>query len=181
MASQNDGGQTVPWSTRIKTELNSLGLMMLFFAAWLVPLLVIKNLLLEAYQVPMTHLSAAIIGALILSKVVVVLEHVSLGSWMARRSAWLDIMLRTLLYGSGVAIVLLVEKAFEGRDETGGFWRALETVFNHPDINHVWVNTIVVTGALLSYNVLVALRRHLNNQSLLHLLAKPLPEYQRPH
>ena len=51
---------------KLAAELKSLGLMMLFFAAWFIPLLAIKNLLLESYEVPMTHLSAAIIGALVL-------------------------------------------------------------------------------------------------------------------
>ncbi len=178
MVSTDRSGQPGGWSTRLTTELKSLALMMLFFACWLVPLLIIKNLLLETYQVPLTHLSVAIIGALILSKVVVVLEHVSLGAWVARRPAWVDVVLRTLLYGAGVAVVLLLEKGFEARHEAGGFWRALAAILEHPDINHVWVNTICVTAALFSYNLLVVLRRHLNDQTLLGLLAKPLPEEQ---
>jgi hypothetical protein len=181
MVSVGNTGQPGGRPTRLKTELKSLALMMLFFTGWLVPLLIIKNLLLDAYEVPSTQLPAAIIGALILSKVVVVLEHVSLGSWVASRPAWVDVMLRTLLYGAGVAVVLLLEKAFEGRHEMGGFWRSLAAVLHHPDINHVWVNTICVTGALFSYNLLAVLRRHLNGQTVLGLLAKPLPEQTNTH
>jgi hypothetical protein len=158
---------------KLAVELKSLGLMMLFFAAWFIPLVAIKNLLLESYQVPMTHLSAAIIGALILSKVVMVLEHVSLGAWVARRPAWVDIVLRTLLYTLGVALVLLLEKAFEARHDAGGLWPAVNTVLDHPDINHVWVNVICVGGALFSFNLLDMLRRHIGQQSLIGLLAKP--------
>ena len=165
---------------KLAAELKSLGLMMLFFAAWFIPLLVIKNLLLESYEVSMTHLSAAIIGALVLSKVVMVLERVSLGAWVARRPAWVDIVLRTLLYTLGVALVLLLEKAFEARHDAGGLWPAVNTVLDHPDINHVWVNVICVGGALFSFNLLVMLRRHIGQQTLIGLLAKPqLPEKEK--
>ena len=160
---------------RLIAELKSLALMMLYFASWLVPLLVIKNLLLDEYAVPLTRLSAAIVGALILSKVVLVLEHVSLGTWVARQPAWVDVVLRTFLYGVGVAVVLLLENGFEGRQEYGGFWPSLGTLFQHPDLNHVWINTICILGALLSFNILAVVRRHLGKESLLALLIKPLP------
>lgn len=162
-------------SNRLVTELKSLGLMMLYFACWLVPLIMVKNLLLEEYQVPVTRLSVAIVGALILSKVVLVLEHVSLGTWTESRPAWLDVVLRTLLYAVGVAVVLMLEKAFEGRHEYGGFWNSFRAVFEHRDINHVWINLICVSAALLSFNVLGVIRRHLKQGSLLALFGRPLP------
>lgn len=176
MASSKSKAEAGDWSVKLMAELKSLSLMMLFFAIWLVPLMVIKNLLLEQYNVPLSHLSTAIIGALILSKVVVVLEHVPLGSWITRRPIWVDLVLRTLLYAIGVAIILLLEKGIEGRHETGSFWPALLALIDHPDINHVWVNTIVVTGALFSYNLLAVLRRNLGDQFLLGLLSRPLPK-----
>jgi len=104
-------------STKLKAEFKSLALMLLYFASWLIPLLIVKNLLLEEYAVPLTHLSAGILGALILSKVVLLLEHVSLGSWVARQTAWVDVVLRTVLCGAGVLVVLLIEKRFEARHD----------------------------------------------------------------
>jgi hypothetical protein len=163
-------------SSRLVAELKSLALMMLYFATWLVPLLIIKNLLLEDYAVPLTHVSAAIVGALILSKVVLVLERVSLGAWVARQPAWIDVVLRTLLYSLGVVAVLLLEKAFEVHDELGGLLSSLGAVFHHPDLNHVLVNTIVILGALLSFNILSVVRRNLEAGSLLVLLSRPLPQ-----
>ncbi len=160
---------------RLAAELKALGLMMLYFACWLVPLIIVKNLLLEEYQVPITRLSVAVVGALVLSKVVLVLEHVSLGDWVANRPAWVDVILRTLLYGVGVAIVLLLEKAFEGRHEHGGFWPSLGAVLEHRDINHVWINLICISAALFSFNVLAVLSRHFGEGGLLQLFGKPLP------
>ena len=163
-------------SNRLVGELKSLGWMMLYFACWLVPLLVIKNLLLQDYQVPLTRLSAGIVGALVLSKVVLILEHVSLGGLTRGRPAWMEVLLRTALYAVGVAIVLLLEKAFEGRHEYGGFWPSLLSAPKHADIQHVWINLICVTAALLSYNVLAVIRHYLKSDSLLALFGRPLPE-----
>jgi hypothetical protein len=117
-----------------------------------------------------------IVGALVLAKVVLVLEHVPLGAWTRTRSALLDVVLRTALYAVGVLVVLLLEKAFEGRHEHGGFGPSLIAVFQHAEVHHVWVNTICLTGALLGYNALSVVRRHLGQGGLLRLFLSPLPE-----
>jgi hypothetical protein len=179
MIAANGPKKTSSLSRSLKAEFKSLGLMMLYFACWLVPLVAIKNLLLEEYSISVTHMSTAIVGALILSKVVLVLEHVSLGTWIARQPAWVDVVLRTLLYSVGVLMVLLLEKAFEGRDEHGGILSALGAVFKHPDLNHVLVNTIVILGALLSFNIVNVVRKNLGDATLLGVLLKPLPQ-RRP-
>lgn len=172
MASASETGRL---STKLKAEFKSLVMVMLYFASWLIPLLIIKNLLLEEYSLPLTHISAGIMGALILSKVVLVLEHVPLGAWVGRQAAWVDVALRTVMYGAGVVVVLLLEKGFEARHDYGGFLASLGAVFEHADIDHVWVNTIVTSGALLVYNMLAVIRRHVSDGGLLQLLMRALP------
>jgi len=108
-----------------------------------------------------------------------VLEHVSLGAWIRTQPAWLDVILRTALYAFGVLVVLLLEKTFEGRHEHGGFGPSLIAVFQHAEIHHVWVNTICLSGALLGYNVLSVVRRHLGEGGLIRLFLSPLPEASR--
>jgi len=83
---------------------------------------------------------------------------------------------RTGLYGFGVLVVILVEKAFEARHEYGGFARALVQVIQHQDIPHVLAAAIGVTGALLVFNALSVVRRHLGKGGLLRLFLVPLPE-----
>src|SRR5262245_65974683 len=102
------------------------------------------------------------------------MEHVSLGQWIKRHPAAIDVAVRTLLYSLGVFVVLLLEKAFEARHEADGFGQALLHVFEHRDIPHVWANTIVVGCALLVFNVLAVLRRQLGEESLLYsFLGRP--------
>jgi hypothetical protein len=158
---------------KLKHELRAVVLVTLFFAAWLGVFTGLKVLILEDYQIHFGSVSAVLIGALILAKVVLILEHVSLGSWLRNQPVLVDAVLRTLLYGFGTLVVILLEKAFESRHEEGGFGPALMKVFQHRDMPHVWANTICVTGALLFYNLLSALNRHLGTGGLARVFLSP--------
>lgn len=148
----------------------------LYFAIWIGVLVLLKMLILAEYHIEFHGLSMALIGVLVLAKVVLVLEHVPLGSWIRKQPAFVDVIVRTVLYALGVLIVLLLEKAFDGRHEYGGFGPSLLAVFQHADVYHVWVNTICVSGALLVYNILSVIRRHLGKGGLMRLFLSPLPE-----
>jgi hypothetical protein len=161
---------------KLKNEIRAVALATLYFGTWIGVLVVLKGLVLEEYRIEFHGLSLALVGALLLAKVVLVLEHVPLGAWVRTKPAWLDLILRTALYGSGVLVVLVLEKAFETRHEHGGFGPSLIALFQRADVHHVWVNTICLSGALLGYNALSVLRRHLGKGGLARLFLSPLPE-----
>jgi hypothetical protein len=151
---------------KLKHELKAIILVTLFFAAWLGIFMGLKILILEGYQIRFGSVSAVLIGALVLAKVVLILEHIPLGAWVKKQPVVVDVILRTLLYAFGTFLVLLLEKAFESRHEQGGFVSALMNVFQHRDMPHIWADTICVTGALLFYNLLSALNHHLGSGGL---------------
>jgi hypothetical protein len=161
---------------KVMDEIRAVALATLYFGTWIGVLMVLKVLALAEYRIEFHAWSLVLVGALVLAKVVLVLEHVSLGSWIRTRPALIDVILRTVLYALGVLVVLLLEKAFEGRHEYGGFGPSLAMVFQDAEIHHVWVNTVCLSGALLGYNVLSVVRRHLGEGGLLRLLLSPLPE-----
>jgi hypothetical protein len=161
---------------KLKHELEELGLAGLYFFLWIGLLVAIKKLVLAEYQIEFTGLSAALIGALVLAKVVLILEHVPLGPLTRNRPAWVEVVVRTVLYTAGVVVVLLLEKGFEGRHEYGGFIAALKSLFQGADIDHVWANAICISGALLGYNALSVIRRHLGDGGLLAIFREPLPD-----
>lgn len=154
---------------KLMDELKAVVLATLFFAAWLSILVVLKGLLLAEYKVPFHGLPVVLFGALVMAKVVLVMEHVPLGGWVRKRPVVLDVFLRTGLYALGVFLVLLLEKAFDARHEHEGFIPSLLKVFHHPDMNHVWVNAIAVGCALLGFNALSVVRRHLGKHGLTRL------------
>lgn len=155
---------------KLKHELKAVILVTLFFAAWLGIFMGLKILILDGYQIRFGSVSAVLIGALVLAKVVLILEHVPLGAWVKKQPVLVDVILRTLLYALGTFVVMLLEKSFESRHEQGGFVSALLNVFQHRDMPHIWANTICVTGALLFYNLLSALNHHLGSGGLARVL-----------
>lgn len=160
---------------KLRAEVRAVALVTLYFAAWIGTLMVIKVLVLEEYHIQYHGFSLVLVGALVLAKVVLVLEHVSLGAWIQIRPAWVHVAVRTVLYSFGVLIVLLLEKAFESRHDHGGFLPALASLFQHVDIHHVWVNAIVLSGALLVYNAMEVVRLRLGEGGLSRLFLSPLP------
>jgi hypothetical protein len=161
---------------KLNEEIKAVGIAALYFGCWLAALLLLKSLILAEYDIVFHKWSMALVGALVLSKVVLILEHVSLGAWVRTRPAWVDVVLRTAIYTLGVALVLALEKGLETRHEYGGFGPALQQLFRHADVHHVWANTIVLSGALLGYNLLSVVRRHVGKGGLLRMFLSPIPE-----
>jgi hypothetical protein len=176
MSEKSEFHQKVPRMSiqeKLRHELRTIVLVTLYFAAWLGTFMGIKILILEEYDIRFSGLSLVLIGALVLAKVVLILEHVPLGVWLRSRPVVVDMILRTILYAFGTLVVMLLEKAFEARHEYGGFGPAMMNITQHPDIPHVWANTICVTGALLFYNLLSVLNRHLGEDGLARVLLSP--------
>jgi hypothetical protein len=156
-------------------ELKSVLLVTLFFMAWLGILMAIKILILDSYNIDFIGFSKVLISAMILAKVVLILEHVPMGSWLRDKPAFIDVLLRTLLYATGTLVVLILEKAFESRHEHGGIGPAMLKVFQQRDIPHMWANTIAVTFALFFYNLLSLINRHVGSGGLFRVMLSPPP------
>ena len=150
-------------------ETKAIVLTTLYFAIWFGAMMVFKELILDEYEIHFRGLSAALIGAVVVAKVVLILEHVSLGEWIRKHPAIVDVISRTILYGIGVFVVMLLEKAFESRHESGGFILALKNVFHHRDIYHVWANSICVIFALLMFNGFSIVKRHVGDAQMRRL------------
>ncbi|MGH8120732.1 MAG: hypothetical protein ACRESK_08975 [Gammaproteobacteria bacterium] len=154
---------------KLRNEIRAVALTVLFFGIWFGVMLVIKQLTLAEYQIEFHRFSLALVGALVVAKVVLVMEHVSLGAWIRNLPALFDVVLRTVLYTLGVLVVLLLEKAFNARHDYDSFALSLIRVFQHEEIHLVWANLICVSSALLVFNMFSVVRRRLGNQELIRL------------
>ena len=153
--------------------------MPLYFACWIGFLLLMKRLLLAEYDIAFYGWSAALVGVLVLSKVVLALERVPLGGWATTRPAWVEVVLRTALYATGVLVVLAVEHGIRGAQEHGGFWRAVTAAFAGADRHHVRANALCVGGALLGYNAFAVIRHRVGDGALLRMFLEPRPGASR--
>lgn len=152
---------------KIMEEIRRIGVVALYFALCFGVMLLMKRLILAQYAIEFRGVTFAIVGALVVAKVVVLLEKVPLG--VHNQPVAVDVILRTLLYTTGVWIALLLEKAFEARHEHGGFRPSLMAVFDHRDIHHVWAATIGVGVALLGFVTFSVLKRRFGGHELKRL------------
>ena len=91
---------------KLQDELQALVVAAVYFGCWTTGLITLKNLVLAEYSIDTYGYSMALIGTLVLAKVVLILQHVSLGAWIRDRPAWVDVILRTALYSAGVNSLL---------------------------------------------------------------------------
>ncbi len=157
---------------KVGNELKSVALVTFYFAVWFCLLIVLKKLILIDYNIEFVGLSTALIGALIMAKVVLIMEYIEFGEWIKKKPAIVEILLRTLLYTLGVIVVLLLEKAFEARKESGGFSAAIIHIFDNRDIYKVWASTIVISFSLFWFNMFSIINQDLKTNDLSTLLFK---------
>src|SRR5689334_16442722 len=86
------------FTQKVKKEMIEVGITTLCFFVWFGVLVLLKRLYLAEYEIKFKGLSLAFVGALVVAKVVVVMEHFSLGQWIRSHPAFIDVLLRTLLY-----------------------------------------------------------------------------------
>ena len=163
------------WKEKIKEELKSLGMIMFYFGIWFAFMIVIKTLLLREYNIEFSGLSTVFIGALIVGKVILIVDHIPFGSWIENKPAYVDIFFRTFVYSIGIIIIMIIEKAFELRHEAGGFFNAIPHVFKDTDSNHFYVNSITVLCALLGYNILNLFAKYFGKGGFRKILSSPPP------
>lgn len=150
-----------------------------YFAVWLGILMLLKKLLLADYNIEFKGISIVLISALIIAKVVLLMDLIPLGNGLKKMPVYVDVVLRTVLYSFGVLVVSLLEKAFESRDENGGFGNALSVVFQHRDIYKVWANTLVVGISIFWFQVWRMIKSYLKKGELSQLFFKtPLEELE---
>lgn len=151
----------------------------LYFAVWLGILMLLKKLLLADYNIEFKGVSIVLISSLIIAKVVLLMDLIPLGMGIKKHPVYVDVIVRTLWYTFGVLIVSLLEKAFESRNENGGFSEALQAIFQHRDIYKVWANTLVVGLSIFWFQVWRSIKSYLKNGELVNLFFKtPLEELE---
>jgi hypothetical protein len=140
-----------------------------YFAIVFILMMIMKKLNLKDYDIEFSGMSQAIIGSLIMAKVIVLMELISLGNWVQRKPPIVDIIIRTLLYTCGVLIAIVLERAFEKRHEAGSYGEAIKYVFTNRDIYHVWATTIGAAASIFVYNSFSVVQRILGKHGLAKL------------
>jgi hypothetical protein len=160
-------------------EIRAILTAMLFFLTCFAVLVVLKDLMLEQYDVTAATSVRVVMLALVTAKVVVLFERVSLG----RQIGLVEVVLRTALYSLAAFLLLLLEHGISERKEAGGFVAAVSNAFQHPDMPIIWATLICVTMAFFVWTAFAVLRRSFGRDRILAAyLSAPSPKAETsPH
>ena len=141
-----------------------------YFAASFFIILFLKKLFLAEYDISITGFSTAIIGALVVAKVVVILDATPLGNLFKNGPLFRNILYRSLLYSFFVGVVVFIERVFHVRHQVVGLKAALVSVVENRDMNHFWATIICIILVFIGYNLTTAINSHLGKGGLSRLL-----------
>ena len=167
-------GEEMSFIEKVKDELKEVGLVTVYFLICFGILLLLKKLFLAEYKVQFNALSAAVIGALVIGKVVVILDKTAIGNrFRESHAAYIDITYRSLIYTFFTGLVVAAEKVFHASHETDGFVPALLHALENTNINHFWATVIGVFLSFVGFNIFSTISRHLGEGELLRLFFSP--------
>lgn len=153
--------------TKLKQEIKEVGLVMLYFFFCFCVMLTLKKLLLADYHVEVQVLSTAAFFALIIAKVVIVLDHTAAGTrFDARYSLWVTVLYKTMVYLVAAFFVFSLEKFFYAYRENGMVEQALWDVWEHRKQTVMLLKLICIGLTFLVYHFYAGLDRRLGEGTL---------------
>ena len=151
---------------RIRHEVREIGLVTLYFLAFFLFFLTLKKLILDEYDIALSILGTAVVGALIVAKVVVVLGKTSFGSGFRSQPAIVHVAWRTVLYTAAVFVATVAERLFDFHRETGSLSSAVSEAWAARDLDHFLAMNLSVAAALGIYNAFGLVSSHLGEGGL---------------
>ncbi|MEJ2232207.1 MAG: hypothetical protein P8X46_13620, partial [Nitrospirales bacterium] len=106
--------------------------------------------MLEAYQIEFYGFSKAVIGALIVGKVVVVLDKTKAGTRLdANHSLGAAALYKTMIYSAATFMALLAEEMFHAYRESGTLGEVFIDVMMHEDRHNIFARVLCIGLAFM--------------------------------
>lgn len=157
--------------TTVKHEAKEVSLVTLYFFFCFGIILTLKKLILATYEIEFYALSGALIGALIVGKVVVVLDKTPAGNrFDAGHSIGMAALYKTAVYSAITFLVLLGEKLFHAYRESGMLGEAFMEVWTQRDRNVIFAKVLCIGLAFMGYHLYKGLDRRLGEGTLKRLV-----------
>jgi len=160
----------------LKRELKAVALVTAYFLSWFAVIGYLKILMLEQYNITYVAAGSALVAALVIAKVVVILDETSVGEKFSKQAAILYILWRSLVYTLFVAIVMVLEKVVEAMFDGQAIVQAATDVWTNKNDSHILVTIIIIAIAFLFYNTFAVLNQALGKAGLLGVLKSPLAD-----
>lgn len=158
----------------LKHELIEVAYVTLYFFFCFSVMLILKKLLLAQYQVEVNAISTAAISALIVAKIVIVLDKTPAGKrFDARMALGAAALYKTLIYLLVTFLVLFLEKLFHAYREHGALIQALEAIWQQKDWNMMAGKLLWVGLTFFVYHLFAGLDRRLGEGKIRRMVFEP--------
>ena len=154
--------------------MREIGLVTAYFLTCFLFFLTLKKLLLAEYRIASDVIGTAVVGALVIAKVVILLEKTSFGNWLRDSHVLGHVVVRSLTYTGVVFLVTLAEHLFDAYRTTGAL-PAPATLASEQNLDHFLAMNLAVGFSFLVYNSLSEIDRHLGEGGLRRLFFGPPP------
>ena len=151
----------------VKHEVKEVGFVTLYFFFCFGIILTLKKLMLEAYHIEFYAFSTAVVGALIVAKVVVLLDKTKGGTRLdANHSLGVAALYKTMIYSVVTFVVLLAEEMFHAYREDATLGEAFLDVIMHEDHHNIFARVLCIGLAFMGYHLYRGIDRRLGKGTL---------------
>ena len=148
----------------IKHEAKELLIVTLFFLLGFLLVLGLFKLMLTDYNIQFHTCTKALVGALVLAKVVLILKGRAFMQAFPNYYGIVRVLYKTIIYLVGVFVILTLERVVEAYGDAGGFLTALKHVAETRKIYHIMAVTLLVGVLLTAYNCWEELLREVGRE-----------------
>ena len=150
-----------------------------FFLGFILVFLIIKLILAE-YDIPVKILSQSAVAALIIGKVVLVLERVRLEDRFPNSPRFVPVAIKTMFFGFSAIVVGFLERIVEAWRATGGFVTGLHETWMHGEIHRFSAIILCVTILFATYFTFLEVDKVMGRGAIVALLFKRPQSAERP-
>lgn len=147
--------------------------MVLFFFVGFMLIFVLFKLFVSQYSIEFYAFSRAAIGALILGKVVLVMDRLKFGRGFDSYPRAVAVVYKTFVYGLAVIAVGLVERLIDAYRQAGNLRKAVQLVIARANLNRFFAVVLLISLIICAYFVMLEINRAMGEGALFRLFFKP--------
>ncbi len=154
---------------RVRQEIREIGLVTLYFLTCFLFFLTLKKLVLDEYDVEISVLGTAAIGAVVAAKVVILLGKTPLGNFFVSDRRVIHVLWRSIVYTAIVFVVTLAERVFDLYREKDTLAVALRETWSGETTDHFLAMNLAVAASLVAYNAFAEIDHQMGEGALRRL------------
>jgi hypothetical protein len=157
----------------IKHEAKALIAVFVYFLSCYGIIILLKKLILAHYNISYFGFGAAVLGAFISAKAVLVIDSTPLAKVLSSAKPYAKVLYDCFVYTSIALLLLYLEKLLELAHKEGNFRLAFFTVNHDDDLSEFAATVLLASLTFLGYAVFATLSRHLGHGELYRLFFTP--------